>query len=219
MASCRRIWSPTICDLTTPRRVILGSRIGIAPADGETIGRRIRINQPDDENARCKVSRASVQHRDFSPFTQQPTTPSTFNAISFQHGRTELFEPRPWTHGVRPLLQHEHDRQRDHSRLSFHNVTKPAPRIHAELLKLGIEIGQTSVANCTISGALGGGGGQLLGALIPALASAATGDDFDIATVLRQGAGSLASPRNLPLSTGMGRKTACCGNDLGSWGV
>ena len=96
------------------------------PEDGETIGRRIRINQPDDENVRCKVSGASVQHRDFSPFTQQPTTRSTFNAISFQQGRTALFEPRPWTHGVRPLLQHEHDYQRDHSRLSFDNVTKPS---------------------------------------------------------------------------------------------
>ena len=72
-----------------------------------------------------KVSGASVQHKDFSPFTQQPTTRSTFNAISFQQGRTELFEPRPWTHGVRPLLQHEHDHRRDHSRPSFDNVTKP----------------------------------------------------------------------------------------------
>jgi hypothetical protein len=71
------------------------------------------------------ASRASDQHKDFSPFTQQPTTRSTFNAISFQQGRTELFEPRPWTHGVRPLQQHERDHQRDHSRLSFDNVTKP----------------------------------------------------------------------------------------------
>ena len=94
--------------------------------EGVKIGRRIRINQPDDANVRCKVSGASAQHKDFSPFTQQPTTRSTFNAISFQQGRTELFEPRPWTHGVRPLLQHEHDHQRDHSRLSFDNVTKPA---------------------------------------------------------------------------------------------
>ena len=109
--------------------MILGSGIGIAPADGETIGRRIRINQPDDENVRCKVSGVSVQHKDFSPFTQQPTTRSTFNAISFQQGRIELFELRPWTHGVRPLLQHEHDHQRDHSRLSFDNVTKPFWRL------------------------------------------------------------------------------------------
>ena len=78
--------------------------------------------------ARCKVSGASVQHKDFSPFTQQPTTRSTFNAISFRQGYTELFEPRPWTHGVRPLLQHERDHQRDHSRLSFDNVTEPPAR-------------------------------------------------------------------------------------------
>ncbi len=108
-----------------PPRVIWGSNIGIALADGETTEQRILTNQPDDGSARCKVSRALVQHKDFSPFTQQPTTRSTFNAISFQQGRTELFEPRPWTHGVRPLLQHKQDRQRDHSRLSFDNVTKP----------------------------------------------------------------------------------------------
>ena len=36
-----------------------------------------------------------------------------------------VFQPRPWTRGVRPLPQHKHDRQRDHSCLSFHNVTKP----------------------------------------------------------------------------------------------
>ena len=117
--------------------MILGSRIGIAPADGETKGRRIRINRPDDGNARCNVSRASVQHRDFSPFMQPSTTLSMFNVISFQQGRTEPFEPRPWTHGVRPLLQHEHDRQRDHSRLSFHNVTKPFVRFVGEMRKRG----------------------------------------------------------------------------------
>jgi hypothetical protein len=115
-----------------PPRVILGSNIGIAPADGETTERRILTNQPDDENARCKVSRALVQHKDFSPFTQQPTTSSSFNAISFQQGRTELFEARPWTHGVRPLLQHKQDRQRDHSRLSFDNVTKQLRELQLE---------------------------------------------------------------------------------------
>ena len=89
-------------------------------------GRRIRINRPDDENARCKVSRTSGQRRDFSPFMQPPTTPSTFNAISFQQGRTEHFEPQPWTRGARQLPQHEQDRQRDRSRLSFDNVTMPS---------------------------------------------------------------------------------------------
>src|ERR1019366_10317602 len=125
MASCRRIWSRTICDLTTPPRVILESSIGIVPADGETTGRRIRINRPDDENARCKVSKASGQHRDFSPFMQQPTTPSTSNAISFQQAHTERSGPRPCRRGAKSLLQREQDRQRDRSRLSFDNVTMP----------------------------------------------------------------------------------------------
>ena len=114
------------CDLILLRPVTLELQNAVSAVDGATIERRIRINRRDDGNARCKVSRASVQHKDFSPFTQPPTTRSTFNAISFQQGRTELFEPRPWTHGVRPLLQHEHDHQRDHSRLSFDNMTKPS---------------------------------------------------------------------------------------------
>jgi len=62
MASCQRNWSQTICDLTTPLRVNVGSSIGIVPADGKTTGRRIRINRPVDENAKCKVSRALGQH-------------------------------------------------------------------------------------------------------------------------------------------------------------
>ena len=102
----------------------LGSSIGIVRADAKTIGQRIRINRPDDENARCKGSKASVQHKEFSHFMQPPTTRSTFNAISFQQGRTELFERSPWTRGVRPLLQHEYDRQRGHSRMSFNNVIR-----------------------------------------------------------------------------------------------
>ena len=40
----RKIWSRTICDLTTPPRVIWESSVGIVPADGETIERRIRIS-------------------------------------------------------------------------------------------------------------------------------------------------------------------------------
>jgi hypothetical protein len=105
--------------------VILGSSIGIVPADGETTGRRIRINRPGDENARCKVSKASGQHRDFSPFMQQPTTRSTSNAISFQQAHTERSGPRPCRRGAKSLLQREQDRQRDRSRLSFDNVTMP----------------------------------------------------------------------------------------------
>jgi hypothetical protein len=40
-----------ICDLTMPSRENSGSSISIVSADGETTGRRIRINPPDDENA------------------------------------------------------------------------------------------------------------------------------------------------------------------------
>jgi putative transposase len=65
-----------------PPRANLGSRIGIAPADGETIGPRIRINRPGDENARCKVSRAPGQRKDFSQSTPRSTTNSTPNATS-----------------------------------------------------------------------------------------------------------------------------------------
>ena len=49
--------SRTICDLITRPRVILESSIGIVPVDGETTGRTIRVNRPDDENAKCKGSR------------------------------------------------------------------------------------------------------------------------------------------------------------------
>src|ERR1019366_4575591 len=84
MASCRRLWSRTTCDLTTPPRVILGSSIGIVPADGETTGRRIRINRPDDENARCKVQKRRVSTEISllscsSPQHLQRPTPSHFS--------------------------------------------------------------------------------------------------------------------------------------------
>jgi hypothetical protein len=44
--SCRRLWSRT----TTPPRALLGSGIGMAPADGEMTTRRIRINRPAAAN-------------------------------------------------------------------------------------------------------------------------------------------------------------------------
>jgi transposase-like protein len=48
---------------------------------GRTIERRTRISQPDDESARCKVSRAEDQPNDFSQPMQPSTTPSTSNVI------------------------------------------------------------------------------------------------------------------------------------------
>src|ERR1019366_429133 len=115
--------------LTALQLVNSGSQIVMSADGGATIGRRTRISQLDDENARCRASRAEVRRRGSFPSMQPPTTRSTFNAISFQQGRTELFEPRPWTPGAWPLLPHEHDRQRDRSRLSFNNVTMPAPSL------------------------------------------------------------------------------------------
>ena len=85
--------------------------LGIAHKHRTGRWRRTRINQLDDENARCKALEASAQRKDFSPFMQRPTTLSTSSAISFQQERTELFEPRPWIRGVRPLPQHKHNRQ------------------------------------------------------------------------------------------------------------
>jgi hypothetical protein len=50
--------------------------------NGATTEPRIRINRPDDENARCRVSRASDRHKVFSQCMQQSTTISTSNAIT-----------------------------------------------------------------------------------------------------------------------------------------
>jgi hypothetical protein len=42
--------------------------------DDATIERRIRINRPDDENARCEVSKASDRHKDLSLHVQRRVT-------------------------------------------------------------------------------------------------------------------------------------------------
>src|SRR5450759_1999117 len=76
-------------DLMGLQPVSLDSLNAMNAVDGATIERRIRINRPDDENARCKVSRVWGPRRDFSPCMQQPTTPSTSSAISSQQERTE----------------------------------------------------------------------------------------------------------------------------------
>jgi hypothetical protein len=54
--------------------VILESQDGMSVVDGATIEPRIRINRPDDENARCRVSSVRGQPKDFSQLTQPPTT-------------------------------------------------------------------------------------------------------------------------------------------------
>jgi hypothetical protein len=74
--------------------MIWGFRTAMSAVDGATTELRTRINRPDDENARCRASRARVQPKDFSQLTQLLTTTSTFNAISFQQGPTESFARR-----------------------------------------------------------------------------------------------------------------------------
>ncbi len=113
------------CGLIAPQLVNSGSRIATSAGDGATIGRRIRISQPDEEKGKCKGSRLWDPRKDFSQRMPPPTTRSTSNAISFQHEHTGLFQPRPRTHGAR-LLPREDRRQRDASRLSFDNVTTPS---------------------------------------------------------------------------------------------
>ena len=95
--------SQMICDLTVQRRGILGSQIAMNAVDGATIERRICINRPDDENTRCKVSRAWDPRKDFSQPTQPPTTHSTSSAISPQQERTERSGHRPCRRGVKSL--------------------------------------------------------------------------------------------------------------------
>src|ERR1700720_1515767 len=74
--------------------VILESQDDMSVVDGATIEPRIRINRPDDENTRCRVSSVRGQPKDFSQLMQPPTTLSTSNVISLLQGRTEPFARR-----------------------------------------------------------------------------------------------------------------------------
>ena len=87
--------------------VILGSQSAMSAVDGATIERRIRISQPDEGRGRCKGSRAWDPRKDFSQCMQQPTTPSTSNAISPQQERTEPSGHRPCRRGVKSSLRRE----------------------------------------------------------------------------------------------------------------
>ncbi len=77
-----------------PLPVILESQDDMSVVDGATIEPRIRINRPDDENTRCRVSSVRGQPKDFSQLMQPPTTLSTSNVISLLQGRTEPFARR-----------------------------------------------------------------------------------------------------------------------------
>ena len=76
-----------------PLPVILESQDDMSVVDGATIEPRIRINRPDDENTRRRVSSVRGQPKDFSQLTQPSTTLSTSNVISLLQGRTEPFAP------------------------------------------------------------------------------------------------------------------------------
>jgi hypothetical protein len=61
-------------DRQLARLGLLESQNAMNAVDGATIERRIRINRPDDENTRCKVSRAWDPRKDFSQCMQQHNT-------------------------------------------------------------------------------------------------------------------------------------------------
>jgi DDE domain len=88
-------WSQMTSDLMLLQPGILESQNAMNAVDGATIERRIRINRPDDENTRCKVSRAWDPRKDFSQCMQQPTILSTSSAISPQQERTAPSGHRP----------------------------------------------------------------------------------------------------------------------------
>jgi hypothetical protein len=91
---------------------ISGSQNAMNVVDGATIEPRIRINRPDDENTRCKVSRAPGQRRNFSPSMQLSTTHSTSNAISPQQECTEPSGHRRCKRGVKSSQWREPDVQK-----------------------------------------------------------------------------------------------------------
>src|ERR1700738_2651746 len=97
-----------------PLPVILESQDDMSVVDGATIEPRIRINRPDDENTRCRVSSVRGQPKDFSQLMQPPTTLSTSNVISLLQGRTC---------GARQSRSFENIRDAEFSCSSFNDVT------------------------------------------------------------------------------------------------
>src|ERR1700738_4768456 len=106
--------------------VNLGSQNATSAVNGATSEPRIRLNRPDDENARCRVSRLRDQPKNFSQPTQPLTTPSTSNAISPPQKRTEPSGPRRCRRGATSSLRHEPNMPADLLRALFGNVTVPS---------------------------------------------------------------------------------------------
>src|SRR5450631_4379621 len=109
MVLCQTNLSRMIYDRMLPQPMILESQIAMSAADGATIEPRIRINHPDDENTRCRVSRVLVQPKDVSQRTQLLTTLSTSSVISPQQERTEPSGPRRCRRGAKSSLRREPD--------------------------------------------------------------------------------------------------------------
>src|ERR1700730_14463876 len=105
--------------------VILGSQNATSAVNGATTEPRIHINRPDDENARCRVSRVRVQPKNFSQPTQPLTTLSTSNAISPPQKRTEPSGPRRCRRGATSSPRREPNMPADLLRALFGNVTVP----------------------------------------------------------------------------------------------
>src|ERR1700731_3375774 len=103
-------------------------------ANGTTIERRIRINRPDHENAKYKVSRAWGRHKAFSQCMQQSTTISTSNAISFRQERTEPSQHRRCKRGVKSSPRREPDAPADLLRAQFGVTSHRAPLLKQGLL-------------------------------------------------------------------------------------
>src|ERR1700730_16140203 len=105
--------------------VILGSQNATSAVNGATTEPRIRINRPDEENARCRVSRVRDQPKNFSQPTQPLTTLSTSKAISPPQKRTEPSVPRRCRRGPTSGLRRKPDMPADLLRALFGNVTAP----------------------------------------------------------------------------------------------
>jgi len=114
--------------------VNLGSQNATSAVNGATTEPRIRINRPDDENARCRVSRVRVQPKNFSQPTQPLTTLSTSNAISPPQKRTEPSGPRRCRRGATSSLRREPNMPADLLRALFGNVTVPIEGHHRPIV-------------------------------------------------------------------------------------
>ena len=101
-ASRLMCWLPTGCALTARQRPKSACRLATSGACARTIGPRIRINQLEDESARCSVSKRPDQPNDSCLFTPPSKTRSTSNAISHPAARSASSETKRSGRGEPP---------------------------------------------------------------------------------------------------------------------